>query len=91
MRHLPINSTNFGFVDREKIKGKRVTNRCGRDFLYYVLHYFYPEQFNALYNNPLEIEQKKIFGFPVPSGLSFLQIQFLAGTFPLLNSKYQIA
>ena len=76
MIYLPVDTNTFGFVEREKVKGKRVTNRCGRDFLYYALHYFYPTQFNTTYNNPLEIENKKIFGLPVLSALSFLQIQF---------------
>jgi len=41
---LPTNLDKFGFVEREKKNGKLVKNRCGRDFLYYTLHYYFPQR-----------------------------------------------
>lgn len=76
MKTLPININNFGFVKREVEKGKFVRNRCGRDFLYYALHYYLPSRFNENINSPLDIERRKIFGMRVPSSLAWLQLQF---------------
>lgn len=77
MINLPINIENFGFVEREKIKGKYLKNRCGRDFLYYALHYYYPKDFNPIKNNPREIESKNFFGFSIPAMFAWTQFQFL--------------
>lgn len=77
MKTLPVNIDEFGFVEREKKNGEYVKNRCGRDFLYYTLHYFYPSEFNPQKNNPQEIEQKGIFGLSVPAWLAWTQAQFL--------------
>lgn len=61
-KHLPINLETFGFVQRELVDGKKLLNQCGRDFLYYVLHYYFPEKFNQENLNPREIKEKGIFG-----------------------------
>ncbi|MBI2627314.1 hypothetical protein HYW72_00080 [Candidatus Nomurabacteria bacterium] len=77
MKTLPINLKTFNFVGREYTNGKRVKNKCGRDFLYYSLHYYFPDKFNKNINNPLLIDKNKIFGFSANANLSWLMIQFL--------------
>lgn len=77
MINLPTNIKNFGFVEREKINQKYLLNRCGRDFLYYALHYYYPNDFNPSKNNPKIIESKKLFGFSIPAVFAWTQFQFL--------------
>lgn len=57
--------------------GKTVTNRCGRDFLYYGLHYYFPSKFNPAHLNPLEIERRGLFGLQLPSWLMWTQLQFM--------------
>lgn len=77
MINLPIDLNSFGFVQREKNNGSIVKNKCGRDFLYYVLHYLLPTRFNANFNNPEQIESRRLFGFSVPpSYFSWTQLQF---------------
>ncbi len=76
MSYLPINLDTFGFVIREKRNGLSVKYKCGRDFLYYALHYYFPKKFNQGCNNPVEIETKRLFGSPVPAYFSWTQIQF---------------
>lgn len=76
MKTLPIDLKTFGFVEREYINGKVVRNKCGRDFLYYGLHYYFPEKFNKNLNNPVLIEKNKIFGFPVNAIFAWTMIQF---------------
>mgnify|MGYP001563593309 CR=1 FL=1 len=76
MKTLPINLNTFDFFEREYINGKKVLNKCGRDFLYYSLHYYFPDKFNKNINNPLLIDKNKIFGFPVKAGFAWLMIQF---------------
>ena len=68
----------FGFVEREKINRTFLKNRCGRDFLYYALHYYYPEDFNSHHNNPEEIEAKRLFGKSVPAVFAWSQLQFIS-------------
>jgi len=77
MINLPIDIKKFGFVEREKINGKFLKNRCGRDFLYYALHYYYPEVFNPSCNNPEEIESKRLFGKSIPALFAWTQLQFM--------------
>ncbi|MBI2889096.1 MAG: hypothetical protein HYY10_04195 [Candidatus Liptonbacteria bacterium] len=77
MKTLPVNIEEFGFVEREEKNGEYIKNRCGRDFLYYALHYFYPSEFSPQKNNPQEIERKGIFGLSVPSWLAWTQAQFI--------------
>lgn len=74
---LSINLDRFGFVNREKSGGKILKNRCGRDFLYYALHYLFPETYNPNALNPEEIERRRLFGARVPSWLAWLQAQFI--------------
>jgi len=78
MIHLPIDIKRFGFVEREKVNGTFLKNRCGRDFLYYALHYYYPEVFNPSCNNPEEIEEKRLFGKSVPAVFAWSQLQFIS-------------
>lgn len=79
-KHLPINLSTFGFVEREEIKGKKLIFQCWRDFAYYALHYYYPEKFNRENLNPLEIRSKGIFGIKnlpvwlIWTGLSFYKV-----------------
>jgi hypothetical protein len=75
-KFLPINLDKFGFVEREKINNKIVKNRCGRDFLYYSLNYYYPNKFNSNKCNPVQIEKQKIFGLPLPSWLVWTCLPF---------------
>lgn len=77
MRTLNINLEKFGFVEREKINSQSITNRCGRDFAYYCLHYYYPNKFNPQSLNPIEIENKYLFGLQLPSWLMWTQLQFI--------------
>jgi len=66
-KHLPLKFENIAFVEREKNNGRIVTNKCGRDFLYYALSYYRPDLHNALRGNPVDIERQGLFGFLVPS------------------------
>jgi len=46
MKTLPLSLEKIGFVQREKKKdGSTVIYRCGRDFFYYALHFYFPEKF----------------------------------------------
>lgn len=67
----------FSFYEREKVGGMYVRNKCGRDFLYYALHYYFPQKFNSEHGNPVEIDKKRLFGISVPSWLAWTQIQFV--------------
>ena len=78
MKNLPINLDTFGFVEREKNNsGKYILNRCGRDFLYYALHYFFPEKYNHLVNNPQYIQKHNIFGLSVHPWFAWTLLQFI--------------
>src|SRR3989338_7892609 len=76
MKALLIDTEKFGFVEREKNGSKTLTNRCGRDFLYYALHYYLPTKFNPKNLNPTQIESQKLFGLRLPSFLMWTQLQF---------------
>ncbi|HEV7702201.1 MAG TPA: hypothetical protein VGO63_02030 [Candidatus Paceibacterota bacterium] len=76
MKSLSRNLEEFSFVKREKVNGKTVTNRCGRDFLYYGLNYTFPDKFNASKLNPVSIENNGLFGLRLPSWLMWTQLQF---------------
>jgi hypothetical protein len=90
MVSLPINLDKFGFVNREKVKsGNKIQvlkNRCGRDFFYYSLTYYLPETFNKDTLNPIEIENKKLFGTPMPAWLVWTCLPFIK--IPKLFNKY---
>lgn len=78
MKNLPINLNTFGFVEREKNNsGKYILNRCGRDFLYYALHYFYPKKYNQSVNNPQYIQKHNIFGLSVYPWFAWTLLQFV--------------
>jgi hypothetical protein len=77
MKTLPIPLEKLGFVERERRSGKIVTNRCGRDFLYYALHYYFPDKFNPNGLSPLEVERRGLFGLRLPSWLMWTQLQFV--------------
>jgi hypothetical protein len=74
--YLAINTETFGFVTRERVNGKLLTNKCGRDFLYYALNYYVPEKHNPAKGNPAHITEQKIFGMRVPSLLAWTSLQF---------------
>jgi len=68
---------SFGFVEREKdSSGASIKYRCGRDFLYYALHYHHPDKFNPKLNNPAQIERDNLFGLRLPWWLMWTQLQF---------------
>jgi hypothetical protein len=73
---LKVPLTSVGFVEREKENGNTLSNKCGRDFLYYCLNFYFPETFNASKNNPREIDRERLFGIPVPAWLAWTQVQF---------------
>lgn len=71
MKHLPIKLSDWEFVSREKTSnGKTVPFRCGRDFIYYALHYYQPQLFNRATGGPQAIE-KMCFGHTLPTFLLF--------------------
>lgn len=76
IKNLPVDLESFAFIERECVEAKKVKNKCGRDFLYYSLHYYFPDKFNYSVNNPLLIDKNKIFGFPVNENFSWLMVQF---------------
>lgn len=76
MKSLARSLDEFGFVEREKVYSKTITNRCGRDFLYYGLHYLFPDKFHASKLNPVSIEKNGLFGLRLPSWLMWTQLQF---------------
>ncbi len=80
MIHLPVNLETLGFVEREKSKGISVRNKCGRDFLYYALHYLFPEKFNPRQNNPVQIDSHNWLGINFKGHFStfcaWTQLQF---------------
>jgi hypothetical protein len=76
MKNLSVDLETFGFVERESKNGRKVKNKCGRDFLYYALNYYYPDKFNSAINNPVIIDRNRIFGLPVKENLSWAMIQF---------------
>lgn len=86
MKTLLKTPSDFSFFDREKIHGKTVANKCGRDFLYYVLNFYFPREFNNTINNPVEIDNLRLFGRPTHSLFAWTQIQF-ANVASFLNQK----
>lgn len=95
IKSLPIDLQSFGFVTRETTNGQVLKNRCGRDFFYYVLNYYYPQKYNPKNLNPAEIERTATFGIKLPAwliwtGLSFYKIPKLFQTLDLtleINNK----
>lgn len=82
---LKIDLNRFDFVGREMVDGHMVKNRCGRDFLYYVLHFLYPDEYNFTKNNPVALERNHTLGYPVEAtyvwtGLSLMNVPKLLKT-----------
>jgi len=73
MFYLKKDSETLNLYEREKINGRYVSNKCGRDFLYIASNYYLPEKFNQ---GGLEFDNKKILGIPVYSKLAWTQLQF---------------
>ncbi|MDO8620127.1 MAG: hypothetical protein Q7R64_02150 [bacterium] len=72
MTQLPIQLERFGFVAREcDSDGRLKKNRCGRDALYYVLHYYFPDTFSPTKLCPEKIEKGRLFGFKIPDWFPF--------------------
>jgi hypothetical protein len=76
VKTLQKNIANFSYVNREIINEKVVGNKCGRDFLYYALNFYFPDTFNAFKHSPITIDRQRLFGKPVPAWLAWTQIQF---------------
>ncbi|HTE48350.1 MAG TPA: hypothetical protein VK675_00385 [Candidatus Paceibacterota bacterium] len=76
MKNLPINLDTFPFYVREKVDGKVVRNRCGRDFLFYSLAFYFPDKFGKDKLTAYDLEHKGYFGISVPAYLAWTQIQF---------------
>ena len=72
--HRPVAA--FSIPIREEINGKTLSNKCGRDFLYFALHFYHPSVFNTDNLSPLKLDQKKLLGTSVPSWLAWTQVQF---------------
>lgn len=51
-------------------------NKCGRDFLYFALHFYHPTVFNVEKLNPLSIDKHNLLGVPVTPWLAWTQLQF---------------
>jgi hypothetical protein len=86
MKNLPINLNTFGFVQREKLGNVTIKYKCGRDFVYYALNYYFPSEFNQNVNNPKQIDRENIFGLSVPTAFSWSMLQFVK--MPRLLNKY---
>lgn len=86
MNTLKKSLQDFSFFEREKINGKTISNKCGRDFLYYALNFYFPEEFNNTSNNPEKIDKLKLFGDPTSASFAWTQIQF-ANVANFLNQK----
>lgn len=87
LSHVDLDT--FGFVEREQQNGKRLANQCGRDFLYYVLNYYFPQLHNKFHLNPKEISKSGLFGFSwlpiwlIPTGLTFKKVPRYLKSFSL--------
>jgi len=67
---------SFGFVERERRNGKQLHFKCERDFLYFALNFYFPEEFNASACSPEVIDRERLFGTPVPKYLAWTQVQY---------------
>jgi|TARA_Y100000310_G_scaffold162451_1_gene162429 ABC-type glycerol-3-phosphate transport system substrate-binding protein len=85
---LPGDLESFGFVTREKVNGRTIINKCGRDFLYYALNYYKPDIFNPSKYNPIQIDKEHLFGIPMPAMFAWTQLQFIY--IPQLLRKYNL-
>lgn len=76
MKTLSKPLSEFSFVSRERRNGETVAFKCGRDFLYFALHFYQPEIYNAEKISPVEIDRQRLFGTPMPKWLAWTQLQF---------------
>lgn len=76
MKTLSRSIDAIGFFEREKSNGRYLRLKCERDFLYYALNYYFPDEFNVGSQNPVEIEHRGLFGISVPASLAWTQIQY---------------
>lgn len=76
MKTLSKSLNEFSFVNRESRNGMVLSNKCGRDFLYFALNFYYQEEFNTSEICPVEMDRQKLLGQPVPKWLAWTQIQF---------------
>ena len=76
MKTLSKQLSEFSFVSRESRNGVTLSNKCGRDFLYFALNFYLPHKFYVQGVCPVEIERQKLFGQPVPKWLAWTHIQF---------------
>lgn len=83
---LPVDLATFGFAQREKNGERTVKFRCGRDFLYYALHYYKPAVYNPQDLPPKKIEDERLFGMKLPWWLMWTSLQFIR-LFPLLRGE----
>ena len=76
MKTLAKPLSAFSFVSRERRNGETTAFKCGRDFLYFALHFYEPEVFSAEKISPVEIDKQRLFGTPMPKWLAWTQLQF---------------
>ena len=67
----------MGLWREKNNSGKYILNRCGRDFLYYALHYFCPKKYNPLIYNPQYIQKHNTFGLSIHSWFAWTLLQFI--------------
>ncbi len=91
MKNLPIDIDTFGFVQRESHNGVTVKYKCGRDFLYYALSYYFPSKFNRSFNNPEQIDKKGTFGFSVSTSFAWTMLQFIRMPKFLMENKLALS
>lgn len=78
MKTLNANISDISFIKREcDKKGNTQRNRCGRDFIYYALNYYFKDKYNSTTNNPVELEVSHSLGLRLPWWLMWSQLQFL--------------
>lgn len=76
MKNLPIDLNTFPFYEREFSGGKLVRNRCGRDFIYNCLAYYFPKEFGVGMLDARDLERGGYLGVSVPALFAWTQIQF---------------
>lgn len=76
MKTLFIDLPSFPFYTREQHHGTTVKNRCGRDFLYYALAYYFPDQYGPGVLTAYDLEHRGLLGISLPWYLAWTQLQF---------------
>lgn len=76
MKTLDRDIDSFSFVQREKKGDKTVSNKCGRDFLYYVMNFYLPDKYNKNVNSPEQIDKIGLFGVAMHPLFAWTQVQF---------------